>query len=155
MREQTRKKESVQDLTTGHKQSLSRMRQRSWKLQRRFGGTSTSPWQESRSREILEEKLFLVSPLELEKWNFMSRSPLDFQDFDKSFLFLLSVLKIFVLNFSFSSRFSRFCKTLSLFLLDFQDLKKKIFFSWYPRFCPLFLIKIRSEVSSPHLHFPP
>ena len=40
----------------------------------------TSPWQESRSREILEEKLLLVFPLELEKWIFMSRSPLDFQD---------------------------------------------------------------------------
>ena len=39
------------------------------------------PWQESRSREILEEKLLLVFPLELEKWIFMSRSPLDFQDF--------------------------------------------------------------------------
>ena len=87
-----------------------------------------SPWQESRSREILEEKLFLVSPLELEKWNFMSRSPLDFQDFEKSFLFLLSVLKIFVLNFSFSSRFSRFCRTISLSPLDFQDFVEQFLF---------------------------
>ena len=53
----------------------------------------SSPWQESRSREILEEKLLLDFPLELEKWIFISRSPLDFQDFqkiEKKFLFLLS-----------------------------------------------------------------
>ena len=140
-----------------------------------------SPWQESRSREILEEKLLLVFPLELEKWIFMSRSPLDFQDFEKLFLFPLSVHKIFVLNFSFSSRFSRFCKTISLSPLDFQDLQKNFSSSSrFSRFCrtlslspldfqdlkksfsPLdirdfspFLIKIRSEVSFPHLHFPP
>ena len=126
------------------------------------------PWQESRSREILEEKLLLVFPLELEKWIFMSRSPLDFQDLEKTFLFLLSVHKIFVLNFSFSSRFSRFYRTISLSPLDFQNfaeqflflplifkIKKIIFSFWYPRFWSLFLIKIRSEVSSPHLCFPP
>ena len=39
------------------------------------------PWQESRSQEILEKKWLIVSPLMLEKWSFISRSPLDFQDF--------------------------------------------------------------------------
>ena len=95
-----------------------------------------SHWQESRSREILEEKLLLVFPLELEKWIFMSRSPLDFQDFEKTFLFPLSVHKIFVLNFSFSSRFSRFCKTISLSPLDFQDLQNNFSSSSrFSRFC--------------------
>ena len=72
----------------------------------------------------------------------MSRSPLDFQDFEKSFLFLLSVLKIFVLNFSFSSRFSRFCKTLSLSLLDFQDLKKSFSSLDIQDFVPCFSSKL-------------
>ena len=85
------------------------------------------PWQESRSRESLREKLLLVFSLQLEKWIFMSRSPLDFQEVEKTFLFLLSFFEIFILKFSFSSRFSRFSKQI-------------IFSSRYTRFCPLFLI---------------
>ena len=72
----------------------------------------------------------------------MSRSPLDFQDFEKSFLFLLSVLKIFVLNFSFSSRFSRFCRTLSLCFLDFQDLNKSFSSLDIQDFVPCFSSKL-------------
>ena len=64
-------------------------------------------WQESRSREILEEKWLTVFPLKLERWIFISRSPLDFQDFEKKILFLLSFLKILYWN--------------SLSPLDFQD----------------------------------
>ena len=43
----------------------------------------------------------------------MSRSPLDFQDFEKTFLFLLSFPEIFILKLYFSSQFSRFCRTIS------------------------------------------
>ena len=57
----------------------------------------------------------------------MSRSPLYFQEVEKTFLFLLSFFEIFILKFSFSSRFSRFSKQI-------------IFSSRYTRFCPLFLI---------------
>ena len=64
-------------------------------------------WQEFRSREILEEKWLTVFPLKLERWIFISRSPLDFQDFEKKILFLLSFLKISYWN--------------SLSPLDFQD----------------------------------
>ena len=46
----------------------------------------------------------------------------------EKFLFLLSVHKIFVLNFSFSSRFSRFCRTISLSPLDFQYFEEKFLF---------------------------
>ena len=92
-----------------------------------FDKRPTRHWQESWSREILEEKLFLVSPLKLEKWTFMSRSPLDFQDFEKTFLFLLSVHKIFVLNFSFSSRLSRFCWT-NFSSANFQDFLEQFLF---------------------------
>ena len=65
------------------------------------------PWQESRSQEILEKKWLIVSPLMPEKWSFISRSPLDFQDFEDRFLFLLSICEISKLRVSFSSRFSR------------------------------------------------
>ena len=71
----------------------------------------------------------------------MSRSPLDFQDVEKTFLFLLSFFEIFILKFSFSSRFSRFCRTISLSPLNFSRFSKQIIFSSrYTRFCPLFLI---------------
>ena len=51
-------------------------------------------WQESRSREILEEKWLRFFSLAREKLIFMSRSPLDFQESEKQFLFLLSIFKI-------------------------------------------------------------
>ena len=79
------------------------------------------PWQESQSQEILNEKWLLVFSLELEKWIFMCPSPLDFQDFEKTFLFLLSFPGIFIMKFSFSSQF---CRTISLSPLDFQDFQR-------------------------------
>ena len=85
-------------------------------------------WQESRSREILEEKWFRFFSLAREKLIFMSRSPLDFQESEDKFLFLLSIVKtwktflcLFETYFSFSSRFSRFWRKISLSPLDFQD----------------------------------
>ena len=70
----------------------------------------------------------------------MSCSPLNFQDFEKNIslsslssqdfcielLFLLSIVKILLNNFSVSSQFSRFCKTISLFPLDFQDFVEQL-----------------------------
>ena len=78
-------------------------------------------WQESRSREIFEEKLLKIFSLGSQKLIFMYRSPLDFQEMEEKFLFLLSIFKtqekfFFLLsifkivetNFSVSCRFSRF-----------------------------------------------
>ena len=78
-----------------------------WQILVLHGCAKCWHWQESRSREILEEKWLTVFPLKLEKWIFISRSPLDFQDFEKKILFLLSFLKILYWN--------------SLSPLDFQD----------------------------------
>jgi hypothetical protein len=55
-------------------------------------------WQESRSREILEEKWLRFSNLAREKLIFMSRSPPDFQESEEKFLCLLSIFKIFLMN---------------------------------------------------------
>ena len=96
-------------------------------------------WQESRSREILEEKWLRFFSLAREKLIFMSRSTLDFQESEekflfllsifktwKKFLFLLSIFKIFETNFSFSSRFSRcwrkFLCLLSIFEIFFLNI---------------------------------
>ena len=95
-------------------------------IEGRFINVWCSPWQESRSREILEEKWFRVFSLELEKWIFVSRSPLDFQEFLEKFLFPLSFLEIFIWKFPFSSRLSRFLRRISLSLLDFRDSWEKI-----------------------------
>ena len=80
-------------------------------------------WQESRSREILEEKWFRFFSLAREKLIFMSRSPLDFQDlkiislsFLDPFLFLLSTFKIL--------------EKISLSPLDFQDFLNQHFDNW-------------------------
>ena len=56
-------------------------------------GLHSRHWQESRSREILEEKWFRFFSLAREKLIFMSRSPLDFQESEEKFLFLLSIFK--------------------------------------------------------------
>ena len=53
----------------------------------------TRHWQESRSREILEEKWLRFFSLAREKLIFMSRSTLDFQELEEKFLFLLSIFK--------------------------------------------------------------
>ena len=80
-------------------------------------------WQESRSRKNLEKKLFIFFSLELENCIFISLSLLDFQDFETKILLLFSICEIF--------------KTI-LFL--FKIVKTKFsFYSWFMRFCSLFL----------------
>ena len=60
--------------------------------------------------EILEEKWLTVFPLKLERWIFISRSPLDFQDFERKNSLSPLVSQDFILKFTFSSRFSRFLR---------------------------------------------
>ena len=57
----------------------------------------------------------------------VSLSPLDFQDNLDQFLFLLSIFKIFEINFSFSSRFSRFQRKFHCLLSIFKILLMNIF----------------------------
>ena len=119
-------------------------------ISEKIGGVANRPWQESRSREILEEKWLIVFSLELEKWIFVSRSPLDFQDFEKT---SSQFTRFLYWTFTFFSRFSRICRTISHFPLNFKDLKI-IFLPLISEISPLFLIKHRSVVYSPHLCFP-
>ena len=86
----------------------------------------------------------------------------NFQEIEKkTFLFLLSVHNIFALNFSFSSQFSRFCGTISLSPLDFQDFVEQLISPLDTQdFVPCFLSWEKShiwrtEVSSPHLRLAP
>ena len=109
-------------------------------------------WQESRYREILEEKL----P------RFFSLARQDLIDLTwKKFLLLLSIFKIFWTNFSFFSRFSKFWRKFlcllsiaKIFLINILIIDR---WPWYVKIClyhfiiwPLSLSPNSPTSSSPH-----
>ena len=108
---------------------------------------SPRPWQESRSREILEEKWLTVFPLKLEKWIFISRSPLEFQDFENKNSLSPLLSQDLLLKFSFSSRFWRFWRQISLSPLNLWniDIESLFLFSIFKIiffFSPINILKV-------------